>query len=62
MGKFICPVCEKEVDDSIIPYHKNVEKQIIDVISKMNPRWFNAEENLKCMDYYRALIVNKTIR
>jgi hypothetical protein len=62
MEKFTCPVCNKEVDDSIIPYHKKVEQQILDVIQKMIPRWYDGDNNKKLIDYYRALIVNKTIK
>jgi hypothetical protein len=62
MERFVCPVCNREVDDSIIPYHKKVEQQILDVIQKMIPRWYDGETNKKCIDYYRALIVNKTIK
>lgn len=62
MNKFICPICNREVDDNIIPYHKRVEKQILGVIQKSIPRWYDGENNKKCIDYYRALIVNKTIK
>lgn len=62
MERFICPICNKEVDDSIIPYHKRVEEQILYAIQKKIPRWFTAESDKKCIDYYRALIVNKTLK
>ena len=62
MEKFICTICNKEVDDSIIPYHKNVERQILNVIKRTNPRWFDRDDNRKYIDFYRALIVNKTLK
>lgn len=62
MEKFICPICNQVVDDSIIPYHKRVEQQILNTIQKTIPRWFDADSNKKCIDYYRALIANKTIK
>ncbi len=62
MEKFICPICNREVDDSIIPYHKKVEQQILDVIQKTLPRWYDGDNNKKCIDYYRALMINKTIK
>lgn len=62
MEKFVCPICNKEVDDKIIPYHKRVEQQILNVIQKNIPRWVDGDINKKAIDYYRILIKNKTIK
>ena len=40
---YVCPVCEREVDDAIIPFHKNVEKQILDLIKTHNTRWIESD-------------------
>lgn len=59
-GKFLCPVCEREVDDAIIPFHKNVEGQILEYIRRTHPRWVEPDGSIpKCVDYYKALIENK---
>ncbi|MFM7203919.1 MAG: hypothetical protein ACKO6N_24320 [Myxococcota bacterium] len=62
-GKYVCPVCEREVDDAIIPFHKNVERQILELIRKKNPRWIEQDGSIdKCVDYYKALIETKLLR
>lgn len=56
-GRYICPVCERDVDDAIIPFHKNVERQILERIRSRNPRWIEPDGSVpKCVDYYKALI------
>ena len=61
--RYVCPICEREVDDSIIPYHKNVEKQILDMIKKENPRWIDEDgSSEKTVDYYRALLSNQSLK
>ena len=63
LGKYVCPVCGREVDDAIIPFHKRVERQILDRIRKLHPRWIEADgTSPKCVDYYKALIENKRLR
>ena len=63
MEKYICTICNKEDDDRIIPYHKRVENQILNVIKKSIPRWNDNDEiDRKAVDYYRVLIQNKTIK
>ncbi|RME55861.1 MAG: hypothetical protein D6795_02420 [Deltaproteobacteria bacterium] len=62
MSKFICPVCERAVDDVIIPFHKNVERQILALIQRHNPRWVEPDGSCpKCIEYYKALIANRRI-
>jgi hypothetical protein len=62
-GKFLCPVCEREVDDAIIPFHKNVERQILELIKQTHPRWIEPDgSSPKCVDYYKALIETKLLR
>ncbi len=63
VGVYICPVCEKEVDDAIIPFHKNVERQILERIRMMHPQWIEPDgSSPKAIDYYKALIETRRIR
>ena len=61
-GKFRCPICERHVDDQIIPFHKNVERQILESIRERHPRWVEPDGSCpKCIDFYKALIRNKLL-
>jgi hypothetical protein len=62
-NRYVCPVCEREVDDAIIPFHKNVEKQILELITSHNPRWLESDGSCpKAVEYYQALIAHKVIK
>jgi hypothetical protein len=62
-NKYVCPVCEREVDDAIIPFHKNVEKQILEVIKTHHPRWIESDGTCpKAIDYYKALIEHRMLK
>lgn len=62
-GKFVCPVCEREVDDAIIPFHKNVERQILETIRRHHPRWIEPDgSSPKSVDFYKALVQSKLLR
>ena len=63
LGKFRCPICEREVDDPIIPFHKNVERQILESIRRRHPRWIEADgSSPKSVDFYKALVRNKLLK
>lgn len=63
IGKFRCPVCERLVDDAIIPFHKNVERQILESIRANHPRWVEPDgSSPKAIDFYKALIRNKLLK
>lgn len=60
---YVCPICEREVDDAIIPFHKNVERQILDLIKTHNPRWIEADGSCpKAIEYYKSLIEHRIIK
>ena len=60
---YVCPVCEREVDDAIIPFHKSVEKQILNVIKENNPRWIESDGSCpKAVEYYKSLIEHRIIK
>ena len=62
-NSYICPVCGREVDDAIIPFHKNIEKQILETIKSNNPRWIESDGACpKAIEYYKALIQQKIIK
>lgn len=62
-NRYICPVCGREVDDAIIPFHKNVEKQILETITQHNPRWIESDGSCpKAVEYYKALIEQKILK
>lgn len=60
---YVCPICEREVDDAIIPFHKNVEKQILERIKALNPRWIESDGSCpKAVEYYKSLIEHRIIK
>lgn len=60
---YVCPICEREVDDAIIPFHKNVERQILDLIKSHNPRWIESDGSCpKAIEYYKSLIEHRIIK
>lgn len=62
-NNYVCPVCEREVEDVIIPFHKNVEKQILELIKSHNPRWIESDGSCpKAIEYYKALIYHKILK
>lgn len=62
-NQYVCPICEREVEDAIIPFHKNVEKQIIDRITFHNPRWIESDGSCpKAIEYYQSLIDHRIIK
>jgi len=62
-NSYVCPVCERAVDDAIIPFHKNVEKQILDLIKSHNPRWIESDGTCpKAIEYYKSLIAHRIIK
>ena len=60
---YVCPICDREVDDAIIPFHKNVEKQMLDLIKSQNPRWIESDGSCpKSIEFYKSLIEHRIIK
>jgi len=55
--KHKCPICQREVDDSLSLAHIKAEEYIIKLISRDHPEWSKDKGTCNlCLEYYRELI------
>lgn len=56
-GKYICQICDREIDERVALTHIKSEEYLINLIRKDHPDWDKDKKTChNCVEYYRRLI------
>jgi len=56
-GKYICQICNREIDESVSLMHVKTEEYLLELIRKDHPEWKESKDTChKCVTYYRELV------